>query len=803
MDEEQSDTVEDADAEDDKGQGDVTEHVNVEGDATKTTSEGGETAGNETDEPANDILAIVRRDEQQEFPLITTHEQNCMTTEEAKGVLELVQAGDTVELQTYIKEQYHLFCRNESKEQGESDAVFHAEWARNHYYVHIKNLYSPRGLHTTIKEAICALVDHNVLLPQKKIELEELSNTLEDRHLSAFLQTVDDLWAKSEALLPSFARSSSIAAKNAWFSEQFEKVFDTFHVKHTDSGWKFKPEIQLCDLEDSAARSEAKTLLQKVTPSMVPSITTAVNRAYSDAMAELPAFAQTSMGENTRKHFLLTEYYTIVAKVVSSAHHTPSFKWTPAVAVEELPTNSAQEKAKLLITKVRQCHVEKIESAVKSEYAKIAIAEEPWIGSEVKASLRSNWLRTHYYAIVENVVTPPSSSAKPMDSFTFIPDVPVDALATSEAREKAKLLVEKVSKCHADSIKSKVEEEYAKVPVPEASWLTDEVKESLHHTWLLANYFGIVESIVTEATSPQISPATSPTLRPTDNTALFNNPPKRAKRTGQEISNLPITNLSVHDIHMGDAVFSQAIGLRGKVMHYSDDPRLVTMRNKTTGLQEPISVLSVLLADRTGPIMLECWREKAEETLRLLSMWSQSCPDNEPLQIEVQRALVREDSRAHPTPMRKLYTTDQTVIQRVTSMFLESELHAPLSASSVFFTRDFNLLTQTQPTFLISIAGIISNTQEETTSQSGEAMKAFRLQDYNGKYVQCIAFGRHVDNTHLSDRNEVVLYFATALAGRASSPGQLWMYNESHIVKLSTVPTVPSVRQLVELRDGH
>ena len=111
MDEEQSDTVEDADAEDDKGQGDVTEHVNVEGDATKTTSEGGETAGNETDEPANDILAIVRRDEQQEFPLITTHEQNCMTTEEAKGVLELVQAGDTVELQTYIKRTISSFLQ--------------------------------------------------------------------------------------------------------------------------------------------------------------------------------------------------------------------------------------------------------------------------------------------------------------------------------------------------------------------------------------------------------------------------------------------------------------------------------------------------------------------------------------------------------------------------------------------------------------------------------------------------------------------------------------------------------------------
>jgi len=259
----------------------------------------------------------------------------------------------------------------------------------------------------------------------------------------------------------------------------------------------------------------------------------------------------------------------------------------------------------------------------------------------------------------------------------------------------------------------------------------------------------------------------------------------------------------VYDIHTDDAVFSQAIGLRAHVMHFYEQLRIVHMRNKSTGMQEPTNVMSVLLADKTGPIMLECWREKAEETLRQLSTWSHACGDNEALLLEVQRAVVREDNRAHPTPMRKLYAAEHTVIQRASSMFLESEIRAPLSASAAFFTRDFNLLTMQQPPFLISIVGVISCTQGETTSQSGEAMKGFRLQDYNGKYVQCVAFGRHVDNMHLSDKNEVVLYFATALAGRGSSPGQLWMYDESHIVKLSSVPTVPSVRQLVELRDGH
>jgi len=474
MDEEQDDANGDVDVKDDEGQGGVTEHVDVEGDATKTASEGEETTGNEIDETADDIVSIIRREKQQEFPLVTTHEQNGMTTEEATAVLELLQTEDTVKLQAYIKEQYHLFCKDESKEKGKSDAVFHAEWARSYYYMHMKNFNSQRSPNTTVKDTIYTLVDHNILLPQKKIELEELIKTLKAHRLNAFLQTMEELWAQSKALLPSLTRNSVLVMKRAWFSEQFAKVFDTFHAKHTDSGWEFRPEIQPCALKDSAARSEAKTLLRKVIPSMAPSITTAVERAYCNAMAKLPAFAQKSIGENTRKHFLLKEYYAIVAKVVLSTHHTPSFEWTPEVPVEELPTNSAQEKAKLLITKVRKCHVEKIEDVVKSEYAKIAIANEPWMRSEVKASLRSNWLRAHYYNIVENVVAEPSPSAGSMDSFTFtphvlvdavaaggssagstnsfkcIPDVPVDALAAGKVRDKAKVLVEKVGWCHAD-----------------------------------------------------------------------------------------------------------------------------------------------------------------------------------------------------------------------------------------------------------------------------------------------------------------------------------------------------------------
>ena len=79
-------------------------------------------------------------------------------------------------------------------------------------------------------------------------------------------------------------------------------------------------------------------------------------------------------------------------------------------------------------------------------------------------------------------------------------------------------------------------------------------------------------------------------------------------------------------------------------------------------------------------------------------------------------------------------------------------------------------------------------------------MKAFKLQGNTGKYVQCVAFGRHVDNPIISDKKEVVLYFAQALAGRGNYTGQFRVYDESHVSMLRSERAAPSARQHIELR---
>ena len=65
-------------------------------------------------------------------------------------------------------------------------------------------------------------------------------------------------------------------------------------------------------------------------------------------------------------------------------------------------------------------------------------------------------------------------------------------------------------------------------------------------------------------------------------------------------------------------------------------------------------------------------------------------------------------------------------------------------------------------------------------------MIQFKLHDPAGRYVSCIAFGRHAANPNLQNGNEVVLFYATAQSGLNNNPGNVWMYDESHVLLLRT-----------------
>ena len=119
--------------------------------------------------------------------------------------------------------------------------------------------------------------------------------------------------------------------------------------------------------------------------------------------------------------------------------------------------------------------------------------------------------------------------------------------------------------------------------------------------------------------------------------------------------------------------------------------------------------------------------------------------------------------------------------------------------SPSLYTLDFQTLTQQLP-LTICVRGVVTSVQEEIVSLAGNPMQNFKLHDNTGKYVNCVAFGRHVDNVCVANQNDVVLYFATAQKGLNDGYGQLWMYDDSHIACLGAGRSAPPSLVCMELR---
>ena len=120
--------------------------------------------------------------------------------------------------------------------------------------------------------------------------------------------------------------------------------------------------------------------------------------------------------------------------------------------------------------------------------------------------------------------------------------------------------------------------------------------------------------------------------------------------------------------------------------------------------------------------------------------------------------------------------------------------------SEALFTRDMNKLHDAAP-FVVSVAGTIGVCEEERATQTGRNMRNFQLYDRWGRFVTCCVLGRHASNPCIKDGNEVVLYFAQAsIPSSPNALGQLWMYDESHMVVLQENRKLPPQRSRIEFR---
>ena len=93
-------------------------------------------------------------------------------------------------------------------------------------------------------------------------------------------------------------------------------------------------------------------------------------------------------------------------------------------------------------------------------------------------------------------------------------------------------------------------------------------------------------------------------------------------------------------------------------------------------------------------------------------------------------------------------------------------------------------LSKEESPFRVSIIGTIHDLQEAEPSNSGELRRNFKLADEQGKWIHCVAHGRHAADEPLENFRRIIVYFCRARPSTGHSPPAIWIFKDAFIVPL-------------------
>ena len=200
-----------------------------------------------------------------------------------------------------------------------------------------------------------------------------------------------------------------------------------------------------------------------------------------------------------------------------------------------------------------------------------------------------------------------------------------------------------------------------------------------------------------------------------------------------------------------------------------------------------LPLFSITLADRTGCMFLELWRDAALRVYDQAQVWHE---DEEIVMIRVSFFTVL-DGKIKTLPRScRIYGTDNAVVERITSTSSPYLVDPRVNLDSTLFIRTFSTLTTTPP-FETHITGIVSAIGDIKLTLRRDELRNFRLHDTEGSYVECKALGRHAMNPYLQVQNELVIFGAVAHSGLRGSEDCMWIFDNSHIIRINSGRTVP------------
>ena len=81
----------------------------------------------------------------------------------------------------------------------------------------------------------------------------------------------------------------------------------------------------------------------------------------------------------------------------------------------------------------------------------------------------------------------------------------------------------------------------------------------------------------------------------------------------------------------------------------------------------------------------------------------------------------------------------------------------------------------------------VGGTSLRLTNKGAEQI-CFTLMDRQRRRVSCIAHGVSISPEIFTEGKELVLFYAVGQAGLRNNPGSVWLYGDSYVLSLGSVP---------------
>ena len=165
------------------------------------------------------------------------------------------------------------------------------------------------------------------------------------------------------------------------------------------------------------------------------------------------------------------------------------------------------------------------------------------------------------------------------------------------------------------------------------------------------------------------------------------------------------------------------------------------------------------------------------------------------------------DEKQPPLKKQKVVVSDQslgltdgsrlTMIRHASSPYMAKEYEYSVPKPPAVLLSYSASLTNAAAPFRVTIAGTIHDVEEAEPTNAGDLRRSFKLADDSGKWVHCIAVGRHAESDALTDMNYIVGYFGN---GRTSAHGgsqAIWFFKDSFLAPVHLRLVTPLSQQVL------